>query len=264
MKIFLFFVLLHNLNFINGITLLSEEKALLSIKSAITYDPFNSLSSWKNTTHHCSWPFITCSSSSSAVISLDISNLNLAGILSPDIGSLIHLQNLSVASNSFYGAIPSSLSLLTQLRYLNLSYNDFTTFPSTFSSLKNLTILDLSYNHFSGRIPLELGNLTNLIYLSGGFCNFSGEIPMELGKLKKLEFLSFDVNTLSGGLPFELGSMKSLKYMDFFNNMLSGVIPESYSILQNITYFNLGENKLHGSIPDFIGDFPELEFLSQS
>ncbi|XP_057529032.1 leucine-rich repeat receptor-like serine/threonine-protein kinase BAM1 [Amaranthus tricolor] len=147
MRILVFFLFIHCLNiiFVNG-RILSEQEALLAIKSAIKDDPHKSLSSWKNTTHYCNWSFATCSSSSHSptVIFLDISYLELNGTLSPQIGLLTNLQNLSLHDNYFYGHVPSSLSLLTKFQYFYGRDNYFSGPLPLFVNMSELRCLCLT------------------------------------------------------------------------------------------------------------------------
>ncbi|XP_057528965.1 putative receptor like protein 25 [Amaranthus tricolor] len=145
--------------FING-RILSEQETLLAIKSAIKDDPHKSLSSWKNTTHHCNWSFVTCSSSSHspAVISLNFYSLELSGTLSTQINFLTNLQNLSLPFNNFYGHVPSSLSLLTKLQYLELEFNQFSgPLPYDLGFLKrsNMPTLEASQHSLLSGIILK-------------------------------------------------------------------------------------------------------------
>ncbi|XP_057536135.1 receptor-like protein 12 isoform X2 [Amaranthus tricolor] len=238
MRIIVFFLFINflNISFING-GILSEQEALLAIKSAIKDDPHKSLSSWKNTTHHCNWSFITCSSSSHfpTVISLDISNLDLNGTLSPQIGFLTNLQNLSLLFNNFYGHVPSSLTLLTKLQYL-----------------------DLELNQFSGPLPLFV-NMSELRCLSLSGNDFSGTISSEFSKLQKLQVLDLSSNNLSGLLPYKLGFLKRFKILDLSNNQLHGYNItnfKNYSIcnLVDLEILDLSYNKFNGEVPHCLGN----------
>lgn len=268
MRILVFLFLLNfHLHFINGRTL-PEQKALLGIKSAITDDPQSSLSSWNTSTHHCTWDFIKCSSSSSlnhhqSVVSLNISGLNLTGILSPDIGFLTNLQNLSVAGNSFSGPIPSSLSLLSNLYHLNLSNNIFnSTFPSSLSPLKNLQILDVYNNNLTGPLPLSVVNMSELRHLHLGGNYFSGEIPAEYGQWRKIEYLAVSGNELEGNIPAEIGNLSSLKelYIGYYNGY-SGGIPPEIGNLSELVRFDGANCGLSGEIPAELGKLKKLDTL---
>uniref|UniRef100_A0A803L1Y4 non-specific serine/threonine protein kinase n=2 Tax=Chenopodium quinoa TaxID=63459 RepID=A0A803L1Y4_CHEQI len=252
-------------HFINGKTL-PEHKALLGIKSAITDDPQASLSSWNTTTHHCTWPFITCSSTTthhSNVISLNLSGLNLTGILSPDIGFLTNLQNLTVASNALSGPIPPSLSLLTELRYLNLSNNNFNeTFPSSLSSLKNLNVLDVYNNNLTGPLPLSAVEMSELRHLHLGGNYFSGEIPPDYGQWEKLQYLAVSGNELEGKIPPEIGNLTSLKelYIGYFNAYSGGVPPEIGNLTE-LVRFDGANCGLSGELPAELGRLQKLDTL---
>ncbi|KAJ8447699.1 hypothetical protein Cgig2_031753 [Carnegiea gigantea] len=268
MMILIFLFLQHHFNFINGRISLSEHEALLGIKSAITHDPYNCLSSWNSTTHHCTWPRVICFSESASnrhVISLDITSCFLNGTLSPDIGFLKNLRNLSVANNNLSGPLPSSLFLLSGLQHLDLSTNEFNgSLSSSLSSLKALQYLDLSGNKFNCPLPLDVAEMVQLRCLSLGFNNFSGEIPPEIGKLQFLEELVLEWNALSGALPSELGYLTSLNLLCLSMNQLSGEIPESFSQLNNLTDLYLADNNLSGSMPRNLGTNGKLEYLDLS
>ncbi|XP_057530785.1 leucine-rich repeat receptor-like serine/threonine-protein kinase BAM1 [Amaranthus tricolor] len=266
MRILLILLLFLLLRFINGRTL-PEHKALLGIKSAITDDPQASLSSWTPTTHHCTWAFVTCSSSSSSrhqtVVSLNISGLNLTGILSPDIGFLTNLQNLSVAANSFSGPIPSSISILSELRHLNISNNIFNeTLPSSLSSLKKLNVLDVYNNNITGILPLSVVDMPELRHLHLGGNYFAGEIPVEYGKWKKLEYLAVSGNELVGKIPPEIGNLSALKelYIGYYNGY-SGGIPPEFGNLSELVRFDAANCGLSGEIPKELGNLKKLDTL---
>lgn len=75
--------------------------------------------------------------------------MNLSGTLSrPNVGRLSNLVSLSVAcsqlsgTSSRSGRLPSQLTHLSSLRYLNISNNDFNgTFPMNFSRMISLEVL---------------------------------------------------------------------------------------------------------------------------
>ncbi|CAI7830095.1 unnamed protein product, partial [Closterium sp. NIES-53] len=69
-------------------------------------------------------------------------------------------------SNNLTGSIPDSISALTALEYLRISYNYLTgSVPDSISTLKELTGLSLSYNSLTGSIPDSISALTALEFL---------------------------------------------------------------------------------------------------
>ncbi|ERN11706.1 receptor protein kinase-like protein ZAR1 [Amborella trichopoda] len=152
--------------------------SLLALKSAITNDPNDVLSSW-NETHEtpCHWAGIQCISGQVAGISL--SGHSLSGYLPSEIGALSHLRLLILRQNFFIGKL----------------------FPAI-GNLTNLTHLDISDNQFNGSIPKEIGKLSQISGTLNLSCNrFSGGIPETLGNLPIFVSLDLTHNDLSGRIP---------------------------------------------------------------
>ncbi len=78
-----------------------------------------------------------------------------------DVFTQTDLLTLDISNNNLTGSLQAEVRHLTQLRTLNLSYNQFTGVPAEVGQLKNLEYLDLSHNQLTG-LPYELGNLSNL------------------------------------------------------------------------------------------------------
>ncbi|MCD7473484.1 hypothetical protein HAX54_015385 [Datura stramonium] len=239
-----------------------EYRALLSLKTAITDDPQSALVSWNISTSHCTWRGVTCDRYRH-VTSLDISGLNLTGTLPPDVGHLRFLVNLSVAANQFSGPIPVELSLIPNLRYLNLSNNIFNlSFPPELTHLRYLKVLDLYNNNMTGDLPVGVYNLTNLQHLHLGGNFFSGRIPLEYGRLPFLEYLAVSGNTLVGEIPSEIGNITTLRelYIGYYNTFSGGIPPEigNLSELIRLDAANCG---LSGEIPPEIGKLQKLDTL---
>ncbi|CAL5074257.1 unnamed protein product [Urochloa decumbens] len=76
---------------------------------------------------------------------LDLSHNSLSSDLPSSLGNLQSLENLDVSSNSLTGDI-QSLAKCAKLRYLNLSYNDFTGVVPTTGPFSNFTALSFLGN----------------------------------------------------------------------------------------------------------------------
>lgn len=130
-----------------------ESLALVALKAGMS-DPLMHLADWKvnGTTSPCQWAGVACGNSSS-VVSLNLSNLNLTGVVSSELGNLKSLVNISLDRNNFTGELPAEIVTLSQLQYLNVSTNSFSGgFPSNFSQLQLLQVRPLDQFPFSNVI----------------------------------------------------------------------------------------------------------------
>jgi Leucine-rich repeat (LRR) protein len=91
------------------------------------------------------------------VASLDLSDMDLRGSISPSLGNLSFLRSLHLSGNALTGHIPPQLGELS-LYYNGLEGN----IPSQLGSCRNLTYVALSFNNRTGNIPREFGSLPHL------------------------------------------------------------------------------------------------------
>jgi Leucine-rich repeat (LRR) protein len=125
------------------------------------------------------------------------------------IGDLVGLDSLTVDAwwssnaNRLTGEIPETISLLTNLKVLNLWHQNLTgKIPQGVSALLQLTQLDLRFNNLLGPLPIGISALTNLRELLLGFNRrFHGQLPTGISALTNLEALNFDGTSLSGPIP---------------------------------------------------------------
>ena len=74
------------------------------------------------------------------------------------------ITNLTLDQNQLTGTIPSSISALTDLQFLDLYQNKLTgTIPSSISVLTDLQVLVLPQNKLTGSIPSSISALTQLV-----------------------------------------------------------------------------------------------------
>jgi len=107
-----------------------EASALFSIKEGLI-DPLNSLHDWElveksegKDAAHCNWTGIRCNSGG-AVEKLDLSRVNLSGIVSNEIQRLKSLISLNLCCNEFSSSL-SPIGNLTTLKSFDVSQNFFT------------------------------------------------------------------------------------------------------------------------------------------
>ncbi|XP_057975697.1 probable LRR receptor-like serine/threonine-protein kinase At2g16250 isoform X1 [Malania oleifera] len=108
---------------------------------------------------------------------MEIGNNFLEGPFPDDLfPSLTQLQFVALRENKFDGALPDALWMKPDLRFLDVSGNNFTgILPNLNSSVKTIdAVINLSDNMFYGGLVSSLGNFST-IYLSGNY--FQGEVP---------------------------------------------------------------------------------------
>ncbi|KAL2929784.1 Leucine-rich repeat receptor-like serine/threonine-protein kinase BAM1 [Bienertia sinuspersici] len=240
----------------------SDFEALLKLKQG--FNPSNpiSLKNWdsSNSTSICFWTGVKCLHG--RVSSLDLTDLNLGGTVSPVLTTLDSLIHLSLAGNNFSSRV--ELKNLTSLRFLNLSNNVFNGGLDVwnFSSLPNLEVFDVYNNNFTSPIPNGVLKLKKLRHLDLGGNYFFGEIPSFLGELITLEYLSLSGNDLQGTIPKELGNLTNLKeiYLGQFN-VYEGGIPKEFGKLVNLVHLDVSSCGLDGQIPTELGNLRLLDTL---
>ncbi|PIA40868.1 hypothetical protein AQUCO_02400135v1 [Aquilegia coerulea] len=239
----------------------SDRIALLAIKSQIPNDPLGALTSWNDSLHHCDWQGITCSRRHpQRVTVLDLQSQKLEGTLSPYIGNLSFIRNITLTANNFHGEIPQEIGRLLRLRYLILPNNSFEgEIPSNITYCSDLREINLVDNNLSGRIFAGFSSLSKLLGLGLSKNNFSGKIPPSFGNLTSLTSLSLLDNNLED-IPDDLCNVQRLGFFQVGGNMLTGKIPSCLFNHSSIYYLAVSENKLEGNIPPNIGlTLPNLQ-----
>lgn len=130
----------------------------------------------------------------------------LEGFLSPAIGKLSELKELSLPNNRLTDQVPAQIVKCKKLEILNLHNNQFSgEVPSGISSLSRLRILDLCFNEFSGELDF-LKHFPDMEQLD--LCNnmFSGEVPTSLRSFTNLRSFNISGNKLlQGQMPLMKG-----------------------------------------------------------
>lgn len=191
-----------------------------------------------------------------------------------------HLIYLDLSNSSISDTIPDRLvKSLSQINYMNLSYNQIFGQIPDLNDAAQLETLDLSSNNLSGPLPLIPSSLTTLDlssnFLSGTLSRFlcnemnnsmrlqvlnlgnntlSGEIPDCWMNWSFLFFLHLGENNFTGNLPTSVGTLSSLQILHLRDNRFSGKIPVSLQNCTELRLFDISENEFVGNIPTWIGE----------
>jgi hypothetical protein len=140
----------------------TDQFALLALKTQISYDSQNVLTnSWSTSTYVCNWFGITCCSRHRRVIALNLSYMNIVGIIPLHVGNLSFLVSLSIENNSFHASLPNELSHLYRLQHFSVGFNNFSgEISSWIGLLSKLQNLSLNSNNFTGSILPSLSNIS--------------------------------------------------------------------------------------------------------
>ncbi|XP_047066338.1 leucine-rich repeat receptor protein kinase HPCA1-like [Lolium rigidum] len=231
-----------------------DASALRSLMSQWTNYP----STWTSSGDPCdgSWDGIMCSNE--RITSLRVASVNLQGTMSDSIGQLSQLVFLDLSYNTgLTGPLPASIGNLVQLTTLILPGCSFNGgIPKELGNLLKMSFLALNSNQFTGTIPASLGLLSNLYWLDVADNKLTGSLPISTGTAPGLDMLTrtqhfhFSKNQLSGPLTGLFNSNMSLLHILFDANQFSGPIPSEIGTISSLTVIRLDRNKLVGPVPN--------------
>ncbi|PIN19563.1 Serine/threonine protein kinase [Handroanthus impetiginosus] len=248
----------------NLLNITTDQSALTLFKSQFEHDHSNVLArNWSSDTPICSWIGVTCSFRHHRVAAINVSNMELSGIIPPELGNLSFLVSLDMTGNKLYGNLPKELSKLKRLKLISFSFNRFSgKIPSFFEAMPNLQQLYLRNCSFTGSIPPSLSNISKLEALDLAYNSLEGMIPVQIGNLGRLKILILGGNKFSGAIPDSVFNVSTLEILEFSYNSLSGNLPANMCRnLPSLTYFSVFSNQLCGQIPSTIGECSQLRTL---
>ncbi|MEQ8714565.1 MAG: T9SS type A sorting domain-containing protein [Cyclobacteriaceae bacterium] len=116
--------------------------------------------------------------------------------------------------------------------------------PTQLTDISKLNYLDLSDNPLESPVLSYISELPNIEYVNFSYCNLEEEFPQGLHELIKLDAIELDYNFIFGFLPETLSNSSSLTYISIQGNELTGQVPESYASLTQLEYFSYSGNYL--------------------
>ncbi|XP_072993063.1 leucine-rich repeat receptor protein kinase HPCA1-like [Typha latifolia] len=228
-------------------------------------------SSWGQSNDPCGTPWDGIICSNGRVTSLRMSTMSIKGQLSGDIGQLTELVYLDLSFNpELGGSLTSKIGNLKQLTTLILAGCSFSgTIPQELGNLAKLSFMALNSNRFTGKLPASLGLLSNLLWFDVADNQLTGSLPISsstspgFDQLVNTQHFHFNKNNLSGPIPEQLfSSNMTLIHILFDGNQFTGPIPNSIGLVKTLEVLRLDRNLLNGSIPTNITNLTDLNELN--
>ncbi|CDP08329.1 unnamed protein product [Coffea canephora] len=234
--------------------------------------PHPKITSWNESTDCCTWDGVTCHEITGHIIQLDLSCSQIEGVISPNssLFGLSQLRKLNLAYNDFQQSLIShEFSGLTQLTHLNLSTSNFKgQIASEISQLSKLVLVDFSLHPPSSTtlrlqkhdFQMLLRNLTEISVLCLSSVHIASEVPLNFSS--SLTYLDLSSTGMHGNLPdhvFEIPNMQALVLGS--NENLTGILPKFNSSISSLEVLDLSFTNLFGELPVSIGCLKSLNSL---
>ncbi|GJM90239.1 hypothetical protein PR202_ga06500 [Eleusine coracana subsp. coracana] len=199
------------------------------------------------------WEGITCNGNG-GVTGVSLASKRLEGHISPSLSNLTNMMHLNLSYNSLSGGLPPELLFSGSISVLdNVSFNRLGGSLQDLSSLtvseKATAVLKVGHNKLSGTLPNELFNATSLEHLSLNNNALQGTLDGALiPQLINLATLDLEGNNLSGKIPDYIGQLKKLEVLHLGWNKMYGELPSALGSCIHLTTINLKGNSFSGHI----------------
>ena len=184
---------------------------------------------------------------------LDLSNAQLSGHLTGELGQYKNLVLLSLGYNSISGPIPLSIGNLSSLRSLVLESNQINgTLPPSFGQLSKLEYLNIESNILEGVVSeVHFAKLMKLTTLLASQNQLTLEVRNSWIPPFQLNYIFLRSWNLGPRFPLWLLSQKHLQYLDISNTRVSDAVPSLFwNLSSQFMYLNLSHNQIYGEIPN--------------
>ncbi|KAK4413248.1 Receptor-like protein EIX2 [Sesamum alatum] len=219
---------------------------------------------------------------STTLVSVELSDNRLDGLIPDAFGSSVFLEYLDLSGNQLQGEIPRSFSNLSRLHVLDLSHNRLSGLVPELRGFVSLRELHLSHNKLTGLQGTSFGQLPKLEILDVSYNFLQGTVSeshfLNLHSLKELDLsfnsLVFIETTRVWIPPFQLNVLKlascylgprfpewvqtqsNISHLDLSSTGVSDRVPEwLWDLSPGLQYLNLSRNEISGRVPDLSSKF---------
>jgi Leucine-rich repeat (LRR) protein len=207
---------------------------------------------------------VLCNQNTRKVVGFSLISNNVEGTLPTELSQLTTITYVESIANAITGTIPSQLQNLSNLRTFVLAFSSLSgTIPVWINMWEKLELLYLSNNFLTGFIPSAIGELSALSVLALDDNELKGSIEV-IWRLNNLEYLYLEDNSFTGTLPSEIETRHPLLVnLDLSDNELRGRLPKDIFRLKRLEILDLHNNQFTGAIPDDINaDNERLSFVA--
>lgn len=194
---------------------------------------------------------------------------SFTGSIPTDLSNLPMVTYVDLGSNSLTGTLPPNIGNMGRfgdtMEYFFTDYNFLTgSIPSDITKWRTLNTLDLSGNSLMGPIPANIGNMTRLNFLFLHNNYLTGELPQSVSQLHALQQFFVQSNELVGFVfeVFDTNVQHLLSDLDFSDNQFTGPLPVDLFQLRALISFAAGSNCFTGTLPEKLCNATKLNFLS--
>ena len=206
----------------------------------------------------------------SNLTTMDLSQNNLTGAISPELAGLPNLTTMDLSQNSLTGSIPVELGNMPDLAFLRVGQNNLSgEVPNSLVKLTQLEAFDFSDNPGVCASTELLDRLRENGYASGSACEALANADTERDALIALfsatngaqwteneNWLSDEPVDTWHGVSTDVNGRVSHIFLS--SNRLIGTVPPELGNLSKLTHLDLGWNVLTGPIPRELGELTDL------
>ncbi|XP_048333668.2 receptor-like protein EIX1 [Ziziphus jujuba] len=183
---------------------------------------------------------------------LRLSDNQLNGQLTNQLGLFEKLISLEIDNNSFSGSIPPGIGKLSNLQYFDASRNQLNgSLPESFGQLAKLEWLYISHNSLEGVVSeIHFCNLTRLKTFLASGNSLTLKTSRHWVPLFQPRNLVLNSWNLGPNFPHWIRWQRNLRRLEISNTNISDAIPFWFcNISSRLTKLNLSHNQFYGDFP---------------